>query len=291
MIKESFKNFITIADCGSISRAADKLLVAQPALSYQLKSLETELNARLFIRGHRYLEMTSEGEILYERIKAMIELEETAIREIEESKNGVTGRLSVVLPITMMKEFVELCFSPFLEKFQKIHLEIHEAASEIAAKYVLDGIAEIAVITAPVSGPHMYELIKLEDEMMNLYVPKTHPWATKAHITKEEFIFQPIIIPRGYISTIRGIYETHSAVPNFATITSSKIMAVEFARIQNLPFIVPVSYYDKQLENEFTSVSLDFNILSTSRSLIYLKGKILSREAELFLNFCKQTLC
>ena len=77
-----YANYVTIVEEGSLTAAARKLRIAQPALSNQIKALETAYGARLFYRGARKLELTDAGQILYQKAKWMIEVETAARNEI-----------------------------------------------------------------------------------------------------------------------------------------------------------------------------------------------------------------
>ena len=63
MLNEIYEFFLKVSEMGSISKAADKLYISQPALSQQLKNLEKELDASLFIRSNKGIELTGEGKI------------------------------------------------------------------------------------------------------------------------------------------------------------------------------------------------------------------------------------
>ena len=64
MNMEFYRNFIEVVEAGTISAASRKLLIAQPALSNQIKALERQYNAKLFIRDSRRIVLTDAGEIL-----------------------------------------------------------------------------------------------------------------------------------------------------------------------------------------------------------------------------------
>ena len=76
MTLESYKNFVTIVECGSILAAANKLLIAQPSLSNQLKNIEKNYGTTLIIRGSRSIELTDAGRIFYQKAKQICQLEE-----------------------------------------------------------------------------------------------------------------------------------------------------------------------------------------------------------------------
>ncbi len=71
-----YRDFVALADAGSFTRAAAELHVAQPALTYQIKRLETELGLQLFVRGPRGVTPTAEGE-------ALLPLARSALRAFE----------------------------------------------------------------------------------------------------------------------------------------------------------------------------------------------------------------
>ena len=65
-------NLVTIVEEGSLTAAAKKLRIAQPALSNQVKAMEQKYGTRLFFRGSRRLELTDAGSILYQRPSASV---------------------------------------------------------------------------------------------------------------------------------------------------------------------------------------------------------------------------
>ena len=61
-----FKYFVAIVDCGSLSRAAQQLFIAQSALSKQMAELEAELGTQLLLRSRNGVAMTEAGKVFYE---------------------------------------------------------------------------------------------------------------------------------------------------------------------------------------------------------------------------------
>ena len=79
--------FITVARTGSISRAADKLFISQPAVSKSIKSLEEQLGTVLFVRNKKGVKLTAEGRLLYEHV-------ESAFSSIENAEDDIAGSAS-----------------------------------------------------------------------------------------------------------------------------------------------------------------------------------------------------
>ena len=78
-----------MSETGSISKAADKLYISQPALSQQLKKMEKELEVDLFIRSNKGIDLTEEGKIVYKYYSMTEKLLQEMEKEIEDKKNNV----------------------------------------------------------------------------------------------------------------------------------------------------------------------------------------------------------
>ena len=89
MLNEIYEIFLTVSETGSISKAADKLYISQPALSQQLKKMEKELEVDLFIRSNKGIDLTEEGKIVYKYFSMTEKLLQEMKKEIEDKKNNV----------------------------------------------------------------------------------------------------------------------------------------------------------------------------------------------------------
>ena len=78
MADERLKTFLTVARCGSLSRAAKELFCSQPAVTQQIQKLEAEYNAVLFRRHERGVELTAAGRVLLDYAVRIQELHEQA---------------------------------------------------------------------------------------------------------------------------------------------------------------------------------------------------------------------
>ena len=95
MVSKQDEYFLTIAECGSISRAAQKLYLTQPALSGSLKRLEESLGVLLFSRDASPLQLTQAGELYYRYVRENRERERTlrqALGRLERGKGGGNDR-------------------------------------------------------------------------------------------------------------------------------------------------------------------------------------------------------
>ena len=126
------RTFVTVAELGTVSKAALRLRIAQPALSRQLIDLENELGLRLFDRVGRRLLLTSEGEQLLSSCRVLLNSASAVTEQAQLLRHGDTG----VLKIAGSPQHIESVLSKFLhryaERYPKVAVKISEGTgSEI----------------------------------------------------------------------------------------------------------------------------------------------------------------
>lgn len=89
------QTFVTVASEGSMTAAADKLFLTQPAVSQQMKNMEDELGVELIVRGSKQIKMTAQGEILYEHAKKILSLAQLAEVSIKSIGAQLRGELRI----------------------------------------------------------------------------------------------------------------------------------------------------------------------------------------------------
>jgi len=92
--------FVHVAELGSFSKAALVLDIAQPALSRQVRGLETELRENLFLRNGRGVALTDAGRRLFDHSVAILELVALAREDLGTSRDEPVGQVTVGLPET-----------------------------------------------------------------------------------------------------------------------------------------------------------------------------------------------
>jgi len=117
---ELYKSFFYVAEYASISKAAERLYITQPAVSRAIRQLEYELGCTLFTRTPRGVKLTQEGEVLYGSVGQAFTSLSAAERKINALKNLLTGEVKIGASDTLCKHYLV----PYLKLFHTLHPNI-----------------------------------------------------------------------------------------------------------------------------------------------------------------------
>nr|WP_185160032.1 LysR family transcriptional regulator [Pseudomonas sivasensis] len=168
--------FVEIADSGSFSAAAERLFVAQSALSRQIKELEKQLQTPLFERTARQPRLTAAGEAFYPRacnlLSELLKASETATQV----GNGQLGTLRLSHSSTVPMSGVLLQgINMWLERCPGVSMDIVKLSSEAQLEEIADGRLDIGLLRLPVLRQR--EGVRVEplyNEQLLLAVPPNH---------------------------------------------------------------------------------------------------------------------
>lgn len=137
------KYFYEVVNIGNITKASEKLLVSQPAITKAIKELESELNATLLERNKKGVIPTEEGKILYEHAKKMFEDLNQTINIIE-NNNIKSGHLYIGATTT---NFVYLLMNP-IKEFKKLfpNVQIHMEFQNINTLYEMSRLGHLDIL-------------------------------------------------------------------------------------------------------------------------------------------------
>lgn len=129
------KYFLTVAQAGNITKAANLMHLTQPTLSRQLQDLEKELGQKLFVRGSHNVVLTPEGVILRKRAEEIIELVEKTEAEFTSIKDELVGDIYIGSGETKSIRLI----TEVLKTLQKIILKLNSISFQATAKTWLKG--------------------------------------------------------------------------------------------------------------------------------------------------------
>lgn len=144
--------FVQIVDSGSITKAAAALHVAQPALSQQVSSLESDLKQRLLIRSKKGVEPTAAGHTLYRHAQMILRQVEQARQDVETSGATPSGRVSIAIaPYSMASSLAPQIISEVNRRYPDIVVHLTEIYGGVLSEAIKNGRLDMALIYEP--GP------------------------------------------------------------------------------------------------------------------------------------------
>ncbi|NMX93335.1 LysR family transcriptional regulator [Pseudomonas sp. WS 5027] len=191
--------FVEIVESGSFSAAAERLFVAQSALSRQIKELETLLQTPLFERTARQPRLTAAGEAFYPRARNLLGELHKASELAAQVGHGQLGTLRLSHSSTVpMSGRVLRGISAWLEQCPGVSMDIVKLSSQAQLEDIAGGRLEVGLLRLPVLRQREgVRVVPLYKEPLLLAVPPAHPLARSstaielAQLKEEAFISIP----------------------------------------------------------------------------------------------------
>lgn len=179
--------FSTVISEGSMTAAAEKLYLTQPAVSQQIRNLEDEMGVNLLDRGSRHAKPTVQGQLLYDYAKRIIALTQQAQVAIQTMGEGVKGSLRIGTLNSIGLQLISPAISAFMKHNTKISISLtYEEGAEIF-KSLARGELDVAILPDMASeyGQEMQDLVSrplLKDEMWLVASGKDASVPDEAHV-------------------------------------------------------------------------------------------------------------
>lgn len=192
-----------VAELHSFTAAARKLYMSQPAVSFQIKSLEEDLQVALFQRKDKRLSLTPAGRLMYPEAKKMVMRYQKIKAGIEDLQGFKTGHLVVGASTTPGEYLLPLLIGSFRRKYPGINVILRVAGSGEVFRWLKDREIDIGVTGSMVAGNWVSCQPWVEDELV-LIAGAEHPWAKGDAVDIEELIREPFILREAGSGTRRS---------------------------------------------------------------------------------------
>jgi LysR family hydrogen peroxide-inducible transcriptional activator len=187
--------FCAVAETGSFSRAAEHSHVSQPSLSQQILKLEAELGVRLFDRLGRSVRLTEVGKTFLPRAHAVLRELEAARGDVVESKDSVSGQVTVGVIPTVAPYFLPPVLAAFAKHFPKSTVIVVEEITPVLLERLRAGSIDVAILALPVRG-HEFEALPLITEPLFAALPKNHRLSRNKTVGLRELRKEPFLLLR-----------------------------------------------------------------------------------------------
>jgi LysR family nitrogen assimilation transcriptional regulator len=206
------QSFVRVAELGSFSKAARVLDIAQPALSRQVRQLETDLRETLLLRNGRGVSLTDAGRRLFDHGVQILQRVAQAREDLGAERGAAVGHVTIGLPPSIGRRLTLPLIEGFREHLPRARLTIVEGLSANIAEWISSGRADLGLLYNPDAQPEL-EITPLLRERLCL-VERAAPRARRASpkpLPLRELGSFPLILPERHQS-IRRLLQTQATL-------------------------------------------------------------------------------
>jgi DNA-binding transcriptional LysR family regulator len=205
METDLLKTFATVAQARSFSKAAETLYSTQSTVSRQVARLEEMLDARLFVRYGRHVELTVAGELLLPLATAIVTRTEDAVGIIREQAGGGPSTVHFgAVPMVMAHILIPM-LAPFIAAYPGMSIDLMEKDDAQLEEAVISGELDCGVMT-PWGSSRVSTYHLLTEEIL-LVVPREHPLAGRPAASYKMAAAETILLPRATLHVSNLITE------------------------------------------------------------------------------------
>lgn len=194
-----YRYFCAVVEEQSVTRAAERLRMAQPALTQQIRRMEEELGVRLIERAGRGIRITSSGNRLYERAVSLLQFEQETRMEVSDIEAGRTGILRIGVNTLSASRLVE-----WIEQMKRRHpgiiLQVHQGESSGLIERLKERSLDAAFVRLPIDAQGI-SIEWMEEEPFHQVWHPDHPTANLIIPSQEGLgVFQTLSQRLGVVS-------------------------------------------------------------------------------------------
>ena len=185
--------FHAVAEEGSMSRGAERLFISQPAVSKQIKTLETTLGTLLFDRLPQGLKLTATGEVLAGYARRLFAVEAEAEQALKEMQGLSRGRLTLGASLTIGDYLLPSVLGAFHRQYPDIEIQLEIANTHVIQQKVSENLLDIGLTEGFADEPHLDAAVFGSDEIIAI-VPPGHPLLGQMTVTAARFCAEPLLL-------------------------------------------------------------------------------------------------
>jgi DNA-binding transcriptional LysR family regulator len=177
----SLKIFVTVAECGNLTRAAEREHLAVSAISKRIGELEELVRTPLLQRYPRGVGLTPAGQSLLHHARQMLQLVDRMDAELAEFAAGVKGHVRMSAVASALNQFLPEDIESFLSRYPGVRISLEERTGKAVALAVADGSADLGIVAAQTPCPGLTKVPYHSDRLM-IGVPLDHPLARRKSV-------------------------------------------------------------------------------------------------------------
>ncbi|ALK33219.1 LysR family transcriptional regulator [Burkholderia plantarii] len=185
--------FVALAEELHFGRAAERLCIVQPALSMQIKALETDLGVRLFDRDRHKVALTDAGRLFLPEARATLEQAARAAQVARLSAQGEIGTLRLGFVSSVLPKLLPTLIRTMHARYPRIALELKDMSTPDQIAALHGGTLDFGIARLPLAASGLASRVVMEESFV-VAVPASHAFAQLAHIEPAQLRGQPAFV-------------------------------------------------------------------------------------------------
>jgi len=281
------KTFLTVNECGSFSKAADRLDLAQPTVSLHIKSLERNLGYLLFDRVGKRIVISPEGQSFTTPAREMVRLATEALRPVT-ADAPLTGDLNICIVQSICTYKMPKILAQYQQKYPGVSLKITvNRPSTYMLEQLRSGEFDCSIVLeAPFDIPSLASR-SLWSDSLEVVSRVDHPLAQVKSIKIDSLAAEQFVFPDNgahYRRLFERRLQERNVVPKIA-LEVDNIEAIKRSVIAGMGLAVLPRYAVERelLDQQLVVLPLDWRKLTVNAQLIWYKDKLMSDPAQAFI--------
>ena len=289
---ESLKMFCDLAETKSFTKAAQINNVTQSAVSQQISSLERTFKSRLIERSKKRFRLTSEGQVLYDYSKQIIQTYESLHSQLQELKDIISGTIRIATIYSIGLHDLPPYVKKFMKSYPTVNVHVEYRRANQVYEDVLGNVVDMGLVAYPTKDAKL-EIIPLHKDPLVLICHPHHPFAKQKNVKLKALVGQKFVGFEPDIPTRKAldkILREHSVSVNNVMEFDNVETVKRAVEIDAGVSIVPQGTVTQEVHKQtLAAVTLEDGAFVRPLAALYKKNKVLSPAMKQFLTLLKDT--
>lgn len=289
---DNLRTFLEVSRLRSFSKAAQRLLRTQPAVSAQIRSLEQEVGARLFDRDGGKVTFTAAGRLFEPFAEFCVERQKHILLAIAEQERAPRGELTISANEATHLYVLPQVFAQFRRQYPRVVLSVVRADRLRTLESVVNREVDFGVVSLPARDSRLTVELIHRDELA-LIAPKGHPLATRGTVRLQELAKVPLLLPPHgrRREQIDELFRVNELSPRVAMeLESSEMLKRYIGAGLGLGFLPRTNVAEEERSGSLHLLTIEGVRLARDLALVFRKDRQLSRAAQEFLEIATQPI-
>jgi LysR family transcriptional regulator, transcriptional activator of the cysJI operon len=209
------KAFCLIVEMKSFSKAGDAIFLTQSAMSHLIKNLEDEIGVKLINRSGKKVIPTPAGWLFYNQSKKILTAYKELGNDINKLIKEIKGPLNLGANSTVAKYLLPQVLYDFSKRYPEVQINLTVSNTEVIVNELQQGHIDLGIVEGNIKNKGI-ALEEIADDEIVLIASDENPLVKKGHITQQDFLSQPFIVPQagsGLREFIDNFFQTSKIEP------------------------------------------------------------------------------